>query len=93
MERRLEAILATDVMGYSNLMSEDEAGIFAALTLIALMADDARSPRQAYRSFDAIENLGTIPGQRPRLRRSCECQYFVLLQVSRQRACAPASPR
>ena len=32
MERRLTAILAADVVGYSRLMTIDEAGIFAALT-------------------------------------------------------------
>ncbi len=30
-ERRLAAILSTDVAGYSRLMSEDEAGTLAAL--------------------------------------------------------------
>ncbi len=37
MERRLAAILATDVVGYSRLMSEDEAG-----TLVALQAHRAQ---------------------------------------------------
>ncbi len=32
MERRLAAILAADVVGYSRLMSEDEAGTLARLT-------------------------------------------------------------
>ncbi len=36
MERRLAAILAADVVGYSRLMSEDEAG-----TLVALQAHRA----------------------------------------------------
>ncbi len=31
MERRLTTILATDVVGYSRLMGEDEAGTLAAL--------------------------------------------------------------
>src|SRR5215813_14144371 len=31
MERRLAAILAADVVGYSRLMQQDEAGTFAAL--------------------------------------------------------------
>ncbi len=31
MERKLSAILATDVVGYSRLMGEDEAGTLAAL--------------------------------------------------------------
>ena len=31
MERRLAAILAADVVGYSRLMSEDEAGTLADL--------------------------------------------------------------
>ncbi len=31
MERRLAAILAADVVGYSRLMSEDEVGTFDAL--------------------------------------------------------------
>ena len=33
MERRLAAILATDVVGYSRLMGTDEAGTLAALKL------------------------------------------------------------
>ena len=32
MERRLAAILAADVVGYSRLMGEDEAGTLSALT-------------------------------------------------------------
>ena len=32
MERRLAAILAADVVGYSRLMQQDEAGTLAALT-------------------------------------------------------------
>jgi len=32
MERRLAAILAADVVGYSRLMEQDEAGTLAALT-------------------------------------------------------------
>ena len=32
MERRLAAILAADVVGYSRLMGEDEAGTLTALT-------------------------------------------------------------
>ena len=31
MERRLAAILAADVVGYSRLIREDEAGVLAAL--------------------------------------------------------------
>ncbi len=32
MERRLAAILAADMVGYSRLMEADEAGVLAALT-------------------------------------------------------------
>jgi len=38
MERRLAAILAADVVGYSRLMGQDEAGTLQ--TLKALRADD-----------------------------------------------------
>ncbi len=34
MERRLTAILAADVVGYSRLMGADEAGTLAAFTAI-----------------------------------------------------------
>ena len=34
MERRLAAILAADVVGYTRLMGEDEAGTLARLTAI-----------------------------------------------------------
>ena len=36
MERRLAAILATDVVGYSRLVRADEEGTIAALTLVAI---------------------------------------------------------
>ena len=35
MERRLTAILAADVVGYSRLMTIDEAGTLAALNIAA----------------------------------------------------------
>ena len=38
MERRLVAILAIDVVGYSRLMEQDEAGTLAVLNLGATMS-------------------------------------------------------
>ena len=35
MERRLAAIFAADVVGYSRLMGEEEAGTLSALSLLA----------------------------------------------------------
>ena len=47
-ERRLAAILAADVAGYSRLIGQDEEGTLAALRVIAARADrprDRRAPR------------------------------------------------
>jgi adenylate cyclase len=40
-ERRLAAILAVDVAGYSRLMGEDEEGTLAALRAVAGILDDS----------------------------------------------------
>jgi adenylate cyclase len=39
MERRLTAILAADVVGYSRLMTIDEAGTLAALKSLSLQTE------------------------------------------------------
>ena len=44
MERRLAAILATDVVGYSRLMEADEAGTPSALEFLLPHPHDWRSP-------------------------------------------------
>jgi adenylate cyclase len=44
-ERRLAAILAADMVGYSRLMEADEAGTLARLKTHRLELIDRRSPR------------------------------------------------
>ena len=46
-ERRLAAILAADVAGYSRLMGEDEEGTLAALKAIVVNWAIRRSPSTA----------------------------------------------
>ena len=43
-ERRLAALLAADVAGYSRLMGEDEEGTHAALTALRLEVSDLKIP-------------------------------------------------
>ena len=49
MERKLAAILATDVVGYSRLMSEDEAGTLSALKVIRHRGPELRLARSRSR--------------------------------------------
>ena len=51
-ERRLAAILAADVAGYSRLMGEDEEGTHAALTVLRREVSDPK----------ITEHRGRIPG-------------------------------
>jgi hypothetical protein len=46
-ERRLAAILAVDVAGYSRLMGQDEEGTLAALRALQREIGDAKSPSTA----------------------------------------------
>ena len=52
--RRLAAILAADVVGYSRMMGEDEAGTLAALRKIwsELFNPGRRRPSRAHRQDD-----------------------------------------
>ena len=57
MERRLAAIMATDVVGYSRLIRADEEGTLAALTFLAVFLkqrahfiDNLRAPSVITRS-------------------------------------------
>jgi class 3 adenylate cyclase len=51
-ERRLAAILAVDVAGYSRLMGEDEKGNFAALRAVRRVLGDPK----------ISEHRGRVPG-------------------------------
>jgi len=49
-ERRLAAVLAVDVAGYSRLMGEDEEGTLAALHTVRRELADPKSPSTAVAS-------------------------------------------
>ena len=73
MERRLAAILAADVVGYSRLMGVDEAATLAALKAHRKELVDAQDRRAsgAHRQADRRRHAGRVPerGERRRLRR------------------------
>ena len=55
MERRLTAILTLDVVGYSRLMAEDEAGT---LTRLQALHENRITPAVAERNGHIIKFLG-----------------------------------
>ena len=55
MERRLAAILAADVVGYSRLMEKDEAGTLAALTA---HREDVINPKVAEHHGRVVKLMG-----------------------------------
>jgi adenylate cyclase len=58
-QRRLEAILAADVVGYSRLMGQDESGILAALKAlrVELIIQKLRSMAAAFSRQQAMACL------------------------------------
>ena len=65
LERRLAAILAADVVGYSRLMERDEAGTFARLKRLRQERDRAAPGRHRGRFVDlkgdgAIVEFGSV---------------------------------
>ena len=91
MERRLTAILAADVVGYSRLMGLDEAGTLAALKAHRARAhrrQDRRAPRP-HRQAHRRRHAGRVPerGERGRLRRRDPARHA---RAQRRRAAGPA---
>ena len=71
LERRLVAILAADVEGYSRQMERDEAATLATLSGHRLIVDELIAPPRADRQHRRRQRAGRIPqrGRRGRLRR------------------------
>ena len=86
-QRRLAAVLAADVAGYSRLMEADEEGTLAALALPVIFC-----PRDWFVADSALERAGFEPSVprrgRRRLRKFSRCRLFRLsgAEVSRRNA-------
>ena len=70
MERRLAAILAADVVGYSRLIREDEAGTLAALKA---HREDLIEPKIAERNGRIVKLMGDgLPRGEQRRLKTCQ---------------------
>src|SRR6476661_3135087 len=91
MERRLAAILAADVVGYSRLMGEDESGTLAGVKAVRRDIIDARIAAHGGRVFKTTGD--GLLAEFPSVVNSVQCAVEIQTAMAKAAAQMPAERR